>query len=74
MLILKFTFQNSIFHALLDVIIIFSANIVLAVLIVWKDESFFHEETEDGYAINKRINDGGDDFSKEAILGEEMHD
>ena len=41
MLIIKFTFQNSIFHALLDVVIIYLVNILLAVLIVWKPDSFF---------------------------------
>lgn len=74
MLIIKFTFENSIFHALLDVIIIYIINIALAVLIVWKADSFFHEETDDGYAIKKRISANGEDYSKEAILGDEVHD
>lgn len=46
-------------------------NILLAVLIVWKPDNFFHEDTEEGFAVNKIVTANGDDFSKEAILDHE---
>lgn len=59
-------FQNhlSVFYAFLDVIIVFLINGLLAILIAWKPDNFFYEETEEGYSINKRMNVNGDDFSK----------
>lgn len=62
--IVNYTFQKLIFHAFLDVIVIFMINILLAVLIVWKPDNFFHEDTEEGFAVNKVITANGDDFSK----------
>lgn len=46
-------------------------NILLAVLIVWKPDNFFHEDTEEGFAVNKVVTANGDDFSKQAILEHE---
>lgn len=53
-------------YAFLDVIIICIINIILAILISWKPDSFFHEEDGD-YTLNKKINAEGEDYSKEAI-------
>jgi len=40
--LIKFTFANAIFQAFLDVVIIYCFNILLAILIVWKPDSFFY--------------------------------
>lgn len=37
----QFKFANSIYHAFLDVIVIYLINAVLAILIVWKPDNFF---------------------------------
>lgn len=51
------------FYAFLDVIIICIINVILAILIAWKKDDFFHEEDGE-YTLHKKIIVPGDDYSK----------
>ena len=54
------------FYPILDVIVVCIVNVLLAVLIAWKSQDFFHEQDGD-YTLHKKIIIDGDDYSKEAI-------
>lgn len=58
---------NQLFMAYIDIIIVVSIMIILAILSTCKGENYFEEEEKDGYVINKRIAES-DEIMHEAVI------